>query len=555
MQLFWVIFLPIICLGPFITKAFHIDDTLNLWAAQQILKDPADFYGFLTNWYGFIQPMSEIIKNPPLVPYFIAAIALFFGWSETILHIVFLIPAVCLSIGSFYIAGRFCDRPCLAALITVLSPAFLVSASGLMLDITMLAFYVWAIEFWLRGLERNNLACLLFSGILIALSALSKYFGMTLIPLLLIFSLTSKYKLGSRIFIFIIPILILACFQWMTHNLYGNALISDAASYAVKVRMNKGIQFLPTVLTGLSFTGGCMIATIFYFPLLWKPQSFIVAGILFFLSTILLVVLKPVPTFYLYIEDGIRWSFILQFAIFITTGVHIFILSITDLWKSRDAYSLMLFLWIVGTFAFSCFFNWTINVRTILPMIPAVGILVIRRFDRLQIIKKYGIKMVLPLVPAACIALLVVKADYSLADNHRAATYMLQNKFKNYPHTIWFRGHWGFQYYMELFNAKPIDFNNISVKQGDIIIIPENNSDDYKISRKICHYVETRSFKPFPWFATMDSYVGAGFYTDVWGPLPFAVGRIKPEKFQIFLVSSLDDFSITKTIINQIKQL
>ena len=45
---------------PFVTKAFHIDDTLFLWIARHIQTDPLDFYGFRANWYGYAMPMSAI---------------------------------------------------------------------------------------------------------------------------------------------------------------------------------------------------------------------------------------------------------------------------------------------------------------------------------------------------------------------------------------------------------------------------------------------------------------------------------------------------------------
>jgi hypothetical protein len=42
---------------------------------------------------------------------------------------------------------------------------------------------------------------------------------------------------------------------------------------------------------------------------------------------------------------------------------------------------------------------------------------------------------------------------------------------------------------------------------------------------------------PLPWLATMNLQVGAGFYADVFGPLPFAFGRVPPERFTVYKVS------------------
>lgn len=59
--------LTILLLVPFANKAFHIDDPMYLWAAKHILKSPPDFYNFNVNWYGIEEPMSSVMKNPPLI--------------------------------------------------------------------------------------------------------------------------------------------------------------------------------------------------------------------------------------------------------------------------------------------------------------------------------------------------------------------------------------------------------------------------------------------------------------------------------------------------------
>ncbi|MFQ5353616.1 MAG: hypothetical protein ACE5DR_01600, partial [Thermodesulfobacteriota bacterium] len=57
---------------PFSDKAFHIDDTLFVRAAQHILEKPFPFYWFDINWYGWDMAMFQVMKNPPLTSYFIA---------------------------------------------------------------------------------------------------------------------------------------------------------------------------------------------------------------------------------------------------------------------------------------------------------------------------------------------------------------------------------------------------------------------------------------------------------------------------------------------------
>src|SRR4051812_34039948 len=43
--------LTLVCLAPFLGKAFHIDDPLFIWAGKQIAQHPGNPYGFTVNWY------------------------------------------------------------------------------------------------------------------------------------------------------------------------------------------------------------------------------------------------------------------------------------------------------------------------------------------------------------------------------------------------------------------------------------------------------------------------------------------------------------------------
>jgi hypothetical protein len=48
-----------------------------------------------------------------------------------------------------------------------------------------------------------------------------------------------------------------------------------------------------------------------------------------------------------------------QLALFIASGASVLALAAVDLWKRRDTDSLLLALWVFGTFLFTAFLNWT----------------------------------------------------------------------------------------------------------------------------------------------------------------------------------------------------
>jgi len=548
----WIVFsliiITILCLIPFINKAFHIDDTLFLWCAEHIQGNPADFYGFTKNWYIFDEPMFLINQNPPLVSYYISFVSYFFGWDEIVLHTAFLIPAVFLSVGIYYLARFFCPLPYFAVLISVFSPAFIVSSTTVMSDISMMALYVWAAVFWLYGLKRGKYIFFLYSVILISLSSLYKYFGITMVPLLFIYTLSVKPRPGLWILFLSVPVIILCVFQEITQNLYGSGLFLNAASYAVgRGITDKGLIF-KKFITVLSFSGGCIASVIFFTHLFWSKRTLAVGGVMLLFLIIAIFFVEPLGTYLMPKVKEIKWYMAVQLAILIMAGIQILFLTIIELWECRDSKSLLLFLWIFGTLFFSGFVNWSTNARVILPIVPAVGILVARRLDKRIDLTTYSgiLRYSSPLILAAVLAMSVAWADTALANCQRKAAHFFSSKFKDCSHATWFQGHWGFQYYMESFGAKPLDVYNSIIEKGDILITPSNNTNVIPLPEmpEVLKPVEKARLMPCKWLTTVSLKSGAGFYSDEKGPLPFFFGKINPEEYIISRAHRKFDFVI-----------
>jgi len=244
-------------------------------------------------------------------------------------------------------------------------------------------------------------------------------------------------------------------------------------------------------------------------------------------------------------SGGFNWPFAVQCFLFAAGGVSVLLLAASDLWLRRSADSLLLFLWIIGTFLFAAFLNWTVNGRSILPMFPAFGVLVGRRLERLESADAPGSykRMVLPLIPSLIISLLVVWSDYRLADTVRRAADVVSVKYAGIAGSLWFQGHWGFQYYMEEKVGKPINALQLTVApltlaRGDMVIVPSNNYCNYHIPGELLGLVGTTRFASSRWLSTMSDPLKAGFYSDErWGPLPFAFGHVSDEEYYELIVT------------------
>ncbi|MCK4752055.1 MAG: glycosyltransferase family 39 protein [Planctomycetes bacterium] len=526
----------ILALVPFLDKAIHMDDALFIWSAKHIQENPADFYGFTVNWYGHDQPMSEVVKNPPLTSYYIALVGSLFGYGETVLHIAFLFPAIAVALGTYHLAKQFCSLPMLAALAAVLTPGFLVSSANIMCDTMMLAFWVWAILFWMQGLKANKPLSLLFAALLIAASALTKYFGIALLPLLFAYSFMQKRKLGTWALFLLVPIAVLVFYQWATYILYGRGLLLDAAAYATKYRWIKSAEFFSKPIAGLAFTGGCIITVLFYAPLLWSRKT-LSWGLLLVLSFVLLFAFVKNTGGFSAMGTAVNpgWGFIIQLAIMVVVGLSVLALAIADFWKCRNAESILLLFWVLGTFAFASFINWAVNVRSILPMVPVVGILLMRQIERCKI-KLQMKQLILPLVPVLILTMSVCWADYTWAGTARNASVEIGERFKSSKVSVWFQGHWGFQYYMQAQGGRAFDFKRTVPLPADIIIIPSNNTNLIALPEDKVYPSEALQFAPLRWLTTMDSSRGASFYANKGLLLPFVITPVGLEQYYIFIV-------------------
>jgi 4-amino-4-deoxy-L-arabinose transferase-like glycosyltransferase len=532
------------CLLPFSGKAFNVDDTLFVYVARQITKHPLDPYGFKVNWFLDAVPMAHETKNPPLASYYIAAAASFVGWSERALHLAFLLPALAVILGTYRLAQRFTNSPLLAATATLLTPGFLVSATSVMCDTMMLALWLWAIIFWIEGLEPRKPHYLAISIFLITVCALTKYFGAALILLLAAYSWARLRSLGSWAWYFLLPIVILTGYQHWTKAVYGLRMISEAAHMSAGVRQARQSSALATALVDLSFVGGCTLPALTLAPLLWARRKILVVCLLGGIAGFLISTGRLGLGEMLWPPDFYGHSFLvgIELTLFIAAGFSVLALAATDAWKRKDADSLLLMLWVFGTFVFTGFLNWAINARSVIPLIPAVGILLARRVDTLRTssVRWRPVMLVIPLAVAGAVSLWLTWADTELANSARTAATLIEQKTRNQPGTVWFLGHWGFQYYMESFGARPVVVNDPPHRAGDFLATAGNRL----LLEVRPEFVTSRDVIQIPMrlgITTVQDRLGAGFYSSDTGPLPFAIGPVQPERYELLRLGPRTD--------------
>jgi hypothetical protein len=376
------------------------------------------------------------------------------------------------------------------------------------------------------------------SSVLITACALTKYFGVSLIVLLPVYSLVKQRRFGAWVFYLLIPVAGLNLYQVWTKALYGRGLLWDAAQYARSPEhVDQASRFI-CGLVGLSFLGGCALPILLFTPFLWNRLYLFTIGFAGALAGFAVGMQWLHPLIHNLEQHWLSVG--IQFALYVTGGISVLALTIADYKKRRDAESALLGLWVLGTFLFAAFLNWTVNARSLLPLIPAAAILLARRLDELRASPFWSMKkLAIPIVVSAIISVFIAWGDTAFANSGRNFAHFIQRRTQNQAGNIFFEGHWGFQYYMQLFGAHPVEYDKFSFRTGDLLVIPENTTSTFLIPPQFIGHQHILQVDPHVHSATMA--LGGGFYSSVWGPLPFSFGLVPPESYLVINLKQPSD--------------
>jgi hypothetical protein len=335
----------------------------------------------------------------------------------------------------------------------------------------------------------------------------------------------------------LVPLLALFSWQLATQALYGHGLLTEAAGYAAYAKNFLGFSEMAAGLTAMAFTGGCFATAFFFATLLWRARTLAAFGLgAIFAAAILLPAMMAKHD---QLQGAARALVEFQIVFWAVGGICLLALALADVWERRDAQAWLLALWLLGTFLFAAFFNWTVNARSILPMAPAVGILLARRLE-----KKFSANgrtawprgTVVCLAVGGALALLVARSDFLLAAAVRQSAQQVCARFGQGRSVLFFQGHWGFQYYMEAQGASALDVKHSRLQAGDCLAVPANNTSLFTVNSEVLTLREVAAVTvPGPhWLTTWSAPAGAGFYASVQGPLPFAFGPVSPENVIVY---------------------
>ena len=500
----------LVLLLPFINKPFHIDDPFYLKMAQQIIQDPARPYSFAINWSGHLRDAWTDMEAtfPPLIPYYMALIIKLFGLKEWVLHLFFLPFALAAAIGMYFVSKKFVKDPLIPALFCAVSPVFLVSATGLMLDVPMLAFSLASLAFFLHGVDEDRPLLVAVSMLLCSAAILTKYTALVLIPL---FASCLYFQRKVRFVWFLgIPALVLA--GWCLHNylVYGDVHLLLAWQ-----RVGKTIS-VHKVMSLATFISGCFIFPVFSFLAFRKKRESFVAAFIFLALFILGYRIFETPV---------------QAVMFSVLGSTTLLFLYKVVVLSRKADDKFLAVWFALMFLASVSHEpWT-SARYILLLLPPSAILFV------QLVEIYCGDRKRTLIPlslglTALFGVMLTTADYLWAQSYPRIASVIKERGYGQGYFI---GHYGFQYYLESIGMKAFEVDEPQQEPGYVVIslVSDPQKPEDELFNKMKYIGHQSAASSFP-VRLMSPWERAGFYSSFWGVFPFTCTGGPLDEFIIY---------------------
>ncbi len=91
---------------------------------------------------------------------------------------------------------------------------------------------------------------------------------------------------------------------------------------------------------------------------------------------------------------------------------------------------------------------------------------------------------------------------------------------------------------MEQGGARPIALGESHLRRGDVAVFPFQNTNVFGPPPATLNAIGVVCVPLTNWVSTMSSSLGAGFYSDVYGQLPFAMGNVRRDCYGLMEIGT-----------------
>jgi 4-amino-4-deoxy-L-arabinose transferase-like glycosyltransferase len=455
---------------PFIKQAFTIDDTNFLAMAAHAWPHPLALYDFHINWLGEEERAFDILGNPPVVPWYLALISTIARGREWVFHLSYWPFMVLTLAGAYRLGRRF--APNQDALWTVLwtavAPAVVVSAHTIMPDLPLIACYVLGVALTIDAFDQNRPAFAIGGGFIAGCSALCRYSGMTVIPLLILYALLNRVRARTAVPAILAAVMPIAVWSLASYKQYGQPHWLAITGFETQ-SLDAGNIVHKLVYQCSSLALVIVPAALIVLLLNRALRRSIRIGAAVGLSLSIGLILEPWLPRLLSARAAVLLAIGLTGAGAIGVLIRRYIWGAIKarFWQRRggpEADDMFLTCWVLGMLTFNTCFILFAAVRYILPaLVPTV--LLMQRALRSDTRSRRGWWLATGISFALAAVLSVSDQQFAGAYRDYAAA------LPKVTQQRWFTGHWGLQYYMESIGARPLSSTS-NLQPGDEVVTP-----------------------------------------------------------------------------------
>lgn len=524
---------------PFINQAIHLDDEEFITFARLQQDEPLQFYMEDHEHNGLYYEKFRTSHPPFMSSYYAMVIWLSGGESEAVLHGAFLLFPLAAALSMYWLSRRYCRYPLAATLALVVSSGFVVMSHNLRGDLPGLAFWTASVAAYVWGTDRSSRKLLGLSSLLMALTVLIEYQGLSLIPLLFLYAWTRKQLGLKTILPLLVPVVVFGALAVFLSRTAGGG-----PQMVYNVGLDFGWQDPELKLRALIvFIGGSIIFPLAFIPVFIRRAAEAQYFVLLAFVVSVVAIAAPLRT------GTIDFTQALILFIMLVAGLAIFfqaaqwvVNGASDLFRRgiKCDDDLFLAVWLIGVALYVLLFLPYVSVRYLLPLFPPVIILFMRGLEGLMPARRQVARFLGPaLALMLAYSLVAAVADYRLADSFRDMARRLSVEYAGRQAEVWFLGEFGFRYYMEKEGFRYMSINS-TAEPGDIVIRSEQAAGiepnviippppaRYSI---IIRQVDVEDDFPF---RLRNPLAGAGFYTHRGGPVPLIPSRERLDQYTYY---------------------
>jgi hypothetical protein len=497
---------------PFSSRAVFMDEHTSL----QVARSAQSEWPFSQNTTGTLAGTAIpdfAHTNPPVIDYYLAfGYAIFGEFSEIPFRMMFSVFPVIAVLAFYRLAQRFTAQPLYVTLLFAVTPAFVVYAPTLMMDVPMLAFLLAGFAFYFEHVQGRQAALPMASACFVlavgtgytALVPLGCFFVGLLLARRPRKELLSVAAAGAALAIWVTA---------MTVQSGAFPLRQTVDLFAAQGSV--GMNALAT----LTFLGGVTV-----FP--WMAVGKRVSPVVMFLALAALYAPWPPRVYPIWIA-ALASSGIAMLILFARTAKRVIA-------SGKNNGEAFLLLWLPATLLFFIFAGDMINARYILLSVPALYLIIFRKTSERRLISM--------VVPTAFLSAVLAYADYSLVNANRDWVEQTVAPLQAQGFRVWGGVESGLRFYLEQKGIMSLTADGTSPEPADLLVRHAGVPFGYSLPDRIeslLVVLKTFTFENrFP-VRTFNAISRAGLHDSRMGLAPFTLSRAPFERIQIAQVCPL----------------